>query len=499
MGATGGGGRPWWYDSPEIMDFMASLAATGYSYDASMEALEYQAQRDDADRAQTAELAQAELSAALEAANIAAGASRAASAASAAATTEAARMSAEAQKYSADQALAAAQERAEAARYAADQALEGVRLDTETRMKIAAGNLRLEAQKTAAVEFGAPSDWTKQVGFLRGMGMTRADLTPQAIRASGEALGPGPPDLGPAPQAVVGERGPELATATPQGMQVTPLDTSQAYHLRGQGVPGMQYGGTVGRLGQVQGGSQQIRPTATWAQEKARRDANWEAGIARMPAQVAQGRENIAALQAMTPQQQAAAKQRQAATQQQQFMQQLLGSGTGRTMQMPGGGTYLLSPAHLQARERLQAQQQEQQALQQAQEEMPAWFSQWLETQGGAGGGAAAPGATPGAGGAPTGPADANKMPFLETLRTGGYVPLYEGWGGPRTLPEAGITDPVKMPHEYNYADFARWTPTEQSMMFATWQALGMEPTTALEIMRRSAPRGSATASVGYG
>jgi len=90
-------------------------------------------------------------------------------------------------------------------------------------------------------------------------------------------------------------------------------------------------------------------------------------------------------------------------------------------------------------------------------------------------------------------------MPFLEMLRTGAYVPLWQEWGGPRTLPEAGITEDVKMPHEYNYGDFLRWTPTEQQMMFAIWQALGMEPTTALEIMRRSAVRGSAGALVGYG
>lgn len=465
-GAMNPGSQPWWYSSPDIMDFVASMAATGYDTAVAMEGLEYQAQRDDANRAQAWELANLELDAATKAANIAANASQAAASTYAAATTESARISAEAAMYAADQALAGAQERAEAARYAADQALAGVKIDAETRMKIAAGNLRLESQRVAAEEFGAPSDWIKQVGFLRGMDMTRADITPGAIQATGEMLGPGPPELGPVPQqAVVGEAGPELATATAQGVEVSPLDTQEAYWLRGQGVPGMQYGGRFSSAGprQVTPKQQGINPADFGGPGQPGYDV-----MATMWAHEARNRARRGDLH----------------------------PNLARRIQT-GGRDYLQ-----QAKTGVQQHYQ-----QQAEQQMPAWFSQWLGAQGGAaapGGQPGVPGAAPGGQpGAPAGAggvaAGANEMPFLETQRTGAYVPLYEAWGGPTTLPEAGITDPVKMPHEYNYADFARWTPTEQQMMFATWQALGMEPTTALEIMRRSAPRGSAGAAVAYG
>jgi len=89
--------------------------------------------------------------------------------------------------------------------------------------------------------------------------------------------------------------------------------------------------------------------------------------------------------------------------------------------------------------------------------------------------------------------------PYVGLLEGGQGVPLWQAWGGPRTNPEVGMNVPRKMPHEINYGDFLRLTPTEQQMAFADWEALGMAPDTAFEIMRRSAMRGTARAGVGYG
>lgn len=378
------------YLPPDVLDYIENMTAIGYDAATAMEVLDYQAKRDDADRQYQYYALEQEAASALERAQIAANAQKSAAASGSAA-----------QRYAADQALKAAQEHAAAARYAADQALQGIKVQEANRLKIAAAELKLKAQQVASEELGAPSNWRKQAGFLRGMDMTQENITPQAIAQSGEALGPvapemltpgtAAPSLGgtatPQPnpyalrgqQAVVGEQGPELATQTPQGTQVTPIPEQQAWWLKKQGVQGMATGGTV-----------PYRPS---------------------------------------------------------------------------------------------------------QEERRGWYTDWWGQQQGD---TPAESTTPAEPSTPAEPA-AQEPPYLEMLRSGAYVPLWQAWGGPRTKPEVGMNTPISMPHEINYGDFLRLTPTEQQMAFADWEALGMAPDTAFAIMQRSAMRGTARAATAYG
>jgi len=409
------------YLGPDVLDYIEGMARIGYDSAISMEILEYQASRDDADRQYDYYAADLAAQTAENTARIAAGK-----------YTEAASIGAEADMYAADQALRAAQEHAAAARYAADQALEAVRIQEANRLKIAAAELKLESQRVASEELGAPSDWRKQVGFLRGMGMTQADIAPSAIQQTGEMLGPVDPGMyqaaPQAQQAIVGEAGPELATATPQGVEVQPIQRESAWWLRKQGVPGMQWGGRI---------------------------------------------------------------------------------GGGYTADRPAGGR-LTRPSYYPAA-----------PVRRTQTEMmlPGWQRQAAESRARMGQARAAGGAA-GAGGEgpvisihqplPTGGADGTapiagdgtttgEPPYLEMLRSGAYVPLWEAWGGPRTKPEVGMDIPILMPHEINYGNFLRLTPTEQQMAFADWEALGMAPDTAFMIMQRSAMRGTGRAVTAYG
>lgn len=407
------------YISPEVMEAYTTLTGQGYSYDAIMEGLKYQKERDDADREYKYWNAEQTAQSAERAAQIAAGA-----------YSQAAAVGAEADMYAADQSLRSAQEAAAAARYAADKALEGLKISEENKIKIAAANLNLESKRIAAEEMGAPSDWRTQAGYLRSQGMTHADITPAAIQQAGQALGPVAPEMAPqatgapaaapaAPtlpspqQAVVGEAGPELATATPQGTQVQPIQPETAWWLRKTGTPGMQGGGYL-RMPYGQQGSD-------WGQKS--------------------------------------------------YAQQLPQS-TG-----PTGSRWAIRTQALMGQPRVR---------------------EAMSARGGTADTTAPPATTPPVGPGASG-ATAAEPPYLGMLRENAYVPLWEAWQGPRTNPDVGMDIPIQMPHEINYGNFVRLTPTEQQMAFADWHSLGMAPDTALRIMQSSAMRGTARAGIGYG
>jgi len=473
--------------SPEMLDFIASMTAIGYDTATAMEVLNYQKQRDDQNRQLEYWAAEQQYGAAIEAAQIASAASAAAAQASAAATTEAARMNADARMYDADQSLRAAQEAAAASRYSADKALEGLKISEDNKMKIAAGKLKLEAQKYASQELGSPSDWRKQVGFLRGMDMTQADITPGAIQETGGMLGPVPPELGgpviPAPEgptpaaptplapttptaapmlttpttrqpsaspvhvpgtriqrgmspaAIVGEAGPELAAMTKSGLQVNPISDYQALFLRSKGVPGMQFGGAFSKGPSYNFWGAQNKPATGY-------QAGYKTTFGAAPTITATPRAQAPAPQVTAPSISPVATKAPA---------QATPAPTGQVTIPPGEP---ITPIPTEP----------------------------------------APAAPPPAAAAPM-----PEPPYLEMLRSGAYIPSWQAWGGPRTNPAVGMDIPVKMPHEINYGDFLRLTPTEQQMAFADWEALGMAPDTAFEIMRRSAMRGTARAGVGYG
>jgi hypothetical protein len=449
IAALGGGGGSS-YVSPEVLTYIANMTGIGYDAATAMEALKYQKTRDDADRQFNYWSAKEAEDGANERARIAAGASAAAAASGSAADM-----------YAADQDLKAAQEMAAASRYAADQALAGLKISEENKIKIAAANLNLESKRIAAEEMGAPSAWRTQAGYLRSQGMTQADITPGAIQQAGQALGPVAPELAisttpaptaPAPmaapqlpqaaqQAVVGEAGPELATATAQGTQIQPIQRESAWWLRKQGAPQMGRGGIVGAVG-----GRTYLPNPTGAVRSQFLDPS------QMYASMVSLINPKASLEERAAREQGA---------------MAFAGGTpqiARLGQTTGGGQTL----------------------------SPGGVGAGSTTTGGAAGSTST---TPVAGEGTT----EGEPPYLEMLRTGANVPLWEAWGGPRTKPEVGMNIPIKMPHEINYGDFVRLTPTEQQMAFADWQALGMAPDTALRIMQASAMRGTAQAATAYG
>ena len=127
------------------------------------------------------------------------------------------------------------------------------RYTDDIKAHIADEAVALERERVAAIELARPGDWVARVGYMRGQTPEQSATLAQA--AGGTVFGgqmpgalPQPATAGAAPvaaQAVVGEQGPELATSTPQGTQITPLQAEQAGYLRGR-LPQMAGGGVVG-------------------------------------------------------------------------------------------------------------------------------------------------------------------------------------------------------------------------------------------------------------
>ena len=415
----------------------------------------------DATNKRLEEAARLDYEAAIESAGIYAAASEAAAAAGA-----------EAQKYAADQSLAAAQARARAAIEVANIAAAASRYDSDTRLKIAKMTVDLERQRIAAVELARPSDWAARVGFFRGQTPEQAQALTQY--AGGTVFGgqmPGAqttlPQLPSATSAIVGEAGPELMTATPQGAQISPLQAEQAQWLRGQGVPGMQGGGTIrrdwkptqkigpaaGRGGYQAGGKSPTEmATANWERRTAGAHLRRSAAIggplsSRDLFYAAQGRmpapHEMQGFRAAYPS---------------------IGGLTPHALKGPGGGTW----SRPSSAEALQLRQRVRQAE-------------------GGGAGEFGPGfATPGAA-LPTGDtvtpvvvpeAPIDQLPFLQAARAGGQFPVapFQEWTGPTTKPEIGITTPVPPPWTYNIVQFQNMTRAEQAMLAATWRSMNMIP-----------------------
>lgn len=141
---------------------------------------------------------------------------------------------------------------AAASRYNADTLMKIAKLDNETKYKIAQEANKLEAMKYEATAFQHPSKWAEQEAWFAAGGAPAIEtptrsvvpqmpgVTPVGSAAGSQAAGWTPA----APQAIVGEGGPEVATATPSGIDIQPLEKQQEWFLKKQGVPGMAEGGT---------------------------------------------------------------------------------------------------------------------------------------------------------------------------------------------------------------------------------------------------------------
>ncbi|TET13306.1 MAG: hypothetical protein E3J81_09020, partial [Dehalococcoidia bacterium] len=332
--------------------------------------------------AQNLQIAEMDAARAIQVAQTYAGATAAAAGTSAAAQVAAAETNARA-------AAEAAQIRANAMRAVAE-------MDSATRLQIAELQAEVERERTGVMqyeaetgrriqestEFGQPINLAAYIhymtqgpgtvvpGVLPGQaGLPQAAQAPTAPTAANAMAGLYQQGMAGGPVGVVGEAGPEVLSATPGGLQVTPTTQPQAQALKQQGVQGMQYGGAV-RLGvNLMGkglnlvGGQQGVPRAQGG-AGAQGGGSFSLG----------SRFNLARTQAG---------------------QSSYGAPPGALMKRaqrgelhPNVASRVLGPGgHSYGQQLVAAQQQ-------AQEQPPTWFSNWLGAQGGA----ATPGAVAGPG-----------------------------------------------------------------------------------------------------
>jgi hypothetical protein len=208
--------------SPEEANAINYMVSIGFSHEEAYNALKEQARQADLQNAYnyTALIKQAETAEAT--ARISAGASRA-------------------------NALA----NASAARYAADQSLKATQLDTAAKLKIAAMDIAQRSRETEAQLAAQPGKWVEAAYYKRGAQPPGAATTPGPTvttqRNPWQQFQQGQQQ----PSAIVGERGPEMARMTPQGMRINPLSRRQAWQYQQQGVPAMAEGGVLTPVGTV--------------------------------------------------------------------------------------------------------------------------------------------------------------------------------------------------------------------------------------------------------
>jgi len=365
------------------------------------------------------------------------------------------------------EAAEAARAKVEAANIAAQAMRDVSQMDNATRMQIAELQAEVERERIGmerriqeSREFGQPINLASYIHYMsQGPGTAVPGVLPQQapptpVAATGttpitsmaslyQTGMPGQAQMG-TPAAIVGEGGPELAQATPQGLQVTPIASQQVKPLqRMLGIPGMQGGGLVGMaagqtLGTVLGG-------------RARRS----------PQQSSFG--NISN------------RLRPAPTDYSRFAGQRGGYGQQVTRVQPYGGASVTYGGGPPRRE--------------------------------AAGGAATPTAvTPGGGGTPvisyhqpppgggggitptTPGGGTDWQAFIDQLY--GNVPAYS-WTGGLELPEIGVSLPYA-PFGQNVTDWQRLPWQVQRGRESMWRALGIMPETAAGMMYAAAPTGIA-------
>jgi len=140
---------------------------------------------------------------------------------------------------------------AQAAIDAANIAAAAKKYDADTQLKIAKMTTGLERQRIAAVELAQPGDWLARVGFFRGQTPEQAKALTQygggtvfggQIPGAAETTTLPRPAYGGYPQGIAGEAGPEVVTATPEGVQIKPIANPRQ---RLPNLPRFQYGGSM--------------------------------------------------------------------------------------------------------------------------------------------------------------------------------------------------------------------------------------------------------------
>jgi len=443
-----------------------------------------------------------------------------------------------------DTALITAETARANAELAAQTSLEIAQMDDKTRRDIAAAELAQEFNRLSAEEFGSPSAWIKQMRFMQGQGQAgeRAGLTLKAPTLGGTPLsapagatttaGAGMPV---ASQALVGEPTasgqprPEVATALPGGgTMITPLAGGQAVSKLpewAKRLPRMQAGGAV--TNDTYG--QWTRDWAKTAGGPATTPAGWDKwrashGLVPMKTIYEPYAAGVAGqLDVTRPMPVASSVARGPGT----YInpRQYAGANTSLTQRPVGAGQLaaMRTPAYQAALHGSVGGG------------MPTAGGRFSE-EGGMGGGkpwgraaigkgwgtyvpgakwvtgkgwvappaAAVPGA-PAAGAPAATPAltpeqqQVANLPLWARGKAGGQYGLWENWTGPRTIPEVGLNEPITLPYEFDYRQWAQLTPAQKQMWLGTWEALGYFPDDALAILEGSAVTGTAGPMTGWG
>jgi hypothetical protein len=383
--------------------------------------------------------------------------------------------------------IAAAQMQLEAAQYAADKAFAASQLDSETRLKIAqmdnATQLRyIEAQIAAK----GPGGWTERAYWMRSQQpptpapATTPAATPAAqVQPSAAVMtGQQPPTVAAdyqrwanvaqprASQAIVGEQGPELATATPQGTQITPLrQPGPIYSLPKnrtfQGplpTPRMALGGTIALPWNrtiTEANLRSTRPTTTGGATPTQTRTKSQ--------QIREGKTGVKGTSYTAPVGEMGLWGGTGSRRQPNFAGVGRHFVTGQGWQQAPAGGYGVSGNPPRSIE-------------------PAFG-------GSTGQGIAGTTGT-------TADTSFQNMPWLRYIQEGTKPAGFGAWGGSQT---SKLGYDIKPPHTMNLNYFLQLNPDEQQMALAAWQDVyGYTPEAAFELMRRAAPLGSGTAMAGY-
>ncbi len=475
--STGGGidipGLGYVYD-PELINAYSNLQQMGFSAANSALILQENGRQFDVTMAWTKEQSATALSIArsnLAAANASAGADREAR-------------------------IAAAQMQLQGAQYSADRAYAASQLDSETRLKIAQWDKETQERYIdAQIAAKGPGGWTERAYWQRGQqppAAAPAAVQPvaaapvaaaQPLAAAAQSAAATTPQtqiyqnwaqqaaaLPAAPQAIVGDAGPELATGTPQGTVFTPL--KQPYTLprnrsASWALPRMGSGGLVRRpLGRVAG--------VTYS-PIVRRAATQAAGANQLSQP---SRPNIFLSGSGSAGREGRPKR--------------LGESAVRTpnLELEPGANLLnaYGPGTLNPYGYQPAPQGGQ-----AYGVQPGVGGNPVSIEPALGGSTAAgiagvTGTTP----------DTNlqNMPWLRYIQEGTRPAQFGAVAGSQTS-KLGYT--MKPPHTMNYNYFLQLNPDEQEMAFAGWQDVyGYTPQASLELMRRASFQGSGRVLTGY-
>jgi len=390
--------------------------------------------------------------------------------------------------------VAAAEAHAQAAIEAASIAAEASRYDSDTRLQIAREanavareGQQIEKSRIWAEELGRPSQWREQAAFARGWAPEAAGALHQTP-AGFLGEGTGAPALPTAPQAIVGEAGPELATATPQGTQITPLQQPTGYQL----PKNRTFSGKlpIPRMG---GGGMLVDP----------RDRLRNVGPAALQAAGTGAAPSLS-------------------SQYNSRLHQPVTGGQGRNVtpvgsRVPIGGVQYTGPgptqrSYEQAKEKFNRHWVTGQGWVPGPDPMMAQAAA-ARAKYGIGSGTTPATGGPGSPGTPpvsieppvTLPQSPTDLLFQQMQQPN--QASFGAWTGPTTIPGEGITTPVRPPWQLNLQEWTALPYAQKAMLAGTWRSLGMIAgeteaemmALAEESIRRSAWTGGGPAQTAYG